>query len=43
MKKIRLYNVIDIRTGQYYSEVITKERNAKWFVPAEETEEEDEE
>lgn len=36
MKKIHLFNVIDIRTGQYYSEVITRERNAKWFAPAEE-------
>jgi hypothetical protein len=31
---ITLYNVIDIRTGQHYSVVIVKQRNAKWFVPA---------
>lgn len=32
---ITLHNVIDIRTGQHYSVVIIKQRNAKWFVPAE--------
>lgn len=40
MKKVHLFNVVDTRTGQYYSEVITKERNAKWLVPYESTEEE---
>lgn len=29
---ITLENVIDIRTGNYYSVAIVKERNAKWFV-----------
>ena len=32
---ITLYNVIDTRTGQYHSVAIVKERNAKYFVPAE--------
>lgn len=41
---IRLTNVIDTRTGQYHSEAIIKERNAKYFVEAEaEVEKEDEE
>ena len=35
MEKITLYNVIDIRTGQYHSVVVTKEKYRKWFVPAE--------
>ncbi len=33
---ITLHNVIDIRTGQHYSEVRVKASKAKWFVPAEE-------
>lgn len=39
MSKVRLYNVIDTRTGQWYSEVVVKENKAHWFVPAEEGEE----
>lgn len=35
---ITLYNVIDIRTGQFYSVARIKPRNARWFVPAEEEE-----
>ena len=35
---VTLYDVIDTRTGQYHSIAIIKERNAKWFVPAEDTE-----
>lgn len=38
MEKITLYNVIDIRTGVYHSVVITKEKNRKWFIPADEGE-----
>ena len=30
---VTLYNVIDTRTGNYYSVAIIKQRNAKWFVP----------
>lgn len=33
---IRLENVIDIRTGQFHSVAIVKERNAKYFIPANE-------
>ena len=32
---VTLYDVIDIRTGQYHSVAIVKKRNAKWFIPAE--------
>ena len=32
---ITLYNVIDVRNGQFYSIVICKQRQAKYFVPAE--------
>ena len=32
---IKLYNVIDIRTRQFHSVAIVKEKNVKWFVPAE--------
>ena len=32
---ITLYNVIDIRTNQFHSVVKCKEKNARWFVPAE--------
>lgn len=28
---VTLRNVIDIRTGQYHSIAIVKERNVKWF------------
>ena len=33
---VTLYNVIDIRTGQFHSVAIVKKRNAKWLRPAEE-------
>jgi hypothetical protein len=33
---IRLYNVIDIRTGMYHSIAIVKAKNAKWFIDASE-------
>lgn len=33
---IKLKNVIDTRTGQYHSVAYVKQRNAKYFVPAEE-------
>lgn len=32
---IRLENVIDIRTGKFYSVVVVTERKAKYFIPAE--------
>lgn len=32
---ITLYNVIDTRTNKFHSVVIAKERNARFFVPAE--------
>lgn len=32
---VKLENVIDIRTGQYYSVAIVRERNARYFIPAE--------
>lgn len=32
---IRLENVIDIRTGKFYSVVVVSERKAKYFIPAE--------
>ena len=32
---VTLYDVIDIRTGNYYSVAVVKQRNAKYFVPAE--------
>ena len=35
MNKVTLYDVIDTRTGQYYSVAIVSERNARYFVPAE--------
>ena len=31
---VTLYDVIDIRTGVYYSVAVVKQRNRKWFVPA---------
>lgn len=37
-KKRTLYNVLDIRTNKFHSVVIVKERQAKWFVPTEESE-----
>ena len=33
MSLIKLYNVVDIRTNQFHSVAIVKERNVKWFVP----------
>lgn len=33
---ITLYDVIDIRTGQHHSIAVVKQRNAKWFIEAEE-------
>lgn len=33
---VRLENVIDTRTGQFHSVAIVKEKNVKYFVPAEE-------
>lgn len=38
MKRITLYDVIDIRTNKFHSVVKIKENQAKWFVPAEEEE-----
>lgn len=38
---IRLENVIDIRTNQFHSFAIIKKRNAKWYVPASEVEQEE--
>lgn len=29
---VTLHNVTDTRTGNFYSVVIVKERNAKWFI-----------
>lgn len=40
---IRLYNVIDTRTGRFHSVAIVSRKNAKWFVEAEPPEEEAEE
>lgn len=31
---VTLHNVIDIRTGQFHSVAIVKQRNAKYFVPS---------
>ena len=36
---IKLYDVVDTRTGAFHSVVICKPRNAKWFVPVDEWEE----
>lgn len=33
---IVLYNVIDIRTGKFHSEVRVKQRMVRFFVPTEE-------
>lgn len=40
---IKLYNVIDTRTGRFHSVAIVSKKNAKWFVEAEPPEEEAEE
>ena len=37
---VKLYNVIDTRTGQFHSVAIVRQRDVKWFVPANESEEE---
>ena len=42
---VTLYNVRDLRTNQFHSIAIVKERNVKWFIPVtigESEEEEDE-
>lgn len=41
MEKIKLYNVIDIRTDQFHSVAVIKAKNAKWFIPADEAETEE--
>lgn len=38
MEYITLYNVIDTRTNKFHSIAIVKERNAKWFIRAEDNE-----
>lgn len=38
MNRITLYNVIDIRTNKFHSVARIRERDAKWFVSAEEAE-----
>lgn len=38
---VYLYNVIDLRNMQYYSVAIVKAKNAKWFIPANPEEGED--
>ncbi len=35
MAIVRLYNVIDTRTGQFHSVAVVSQKHAKWFVPAE--------
>lgn len=32
---VTLHNVVDIRTGKFHSVVIVKQRNAKYFMEAE--------
>lgn len=42
---VTFYNVKDLRTNQFHSIAIVKERNVKWFIPViigESEEEEDE-
>ena len=34
--RVKLYNVIDIRTNQFYSVAIVKESKVRWFIPANE-------
>ena len=31
---VKLYNVVDVRTNQFHSVAIVKERNVKYFIPA---------
>ena len=38
-KMIKLYDVIDTRTDTYYSVAIVSEKKAKYFIPADEVEE----
>ena len=38
---VTLRNVIDTRTGQFHSIAIVKERNVRWFIQQEVTEEND--
>lgn len=40
---IKLYDVVDIRDGRYYSVVIVKKNKAKWFAPYVEEEGDEEE
>lgn len=35
---VKLYNVIDTRTGMFHSVAIVKKKNARFFIPAEEAE-----
>ena len=35
---VTLYNVVDIRTDQFHSIAVVKERNAKYFVEVDEEE-----
>ena len=39
MAMIRLYNVVDLRTGQFHSVAVVSQKNAKWFVHGEPPEE----
>ena len=41
MAMIRLYSVVDIRTGRFHSVAVVSQRNVKWFVPGEPPEEEE--
>ena len=36
---VTLHDVIDIRTGQWYSVAVVRAKNVKWFIPAEDAEE----
>lgn len=38
---VKLYNVIDTRTGLHHSIAIVKEQNERWFVPFVEEESEE--
>ena len=40
---VRLYNVVDTRTGRFHSVAVVSRKNVKWFVEAEPLEEEVEE
>ena len=40
MEKVKLYNVIDTRTGKFHSVAIVKEDKVKYFIPAVQDEEE---